>query len=140
MGVVRARSVMYVSLLGVVAALVVALVTGPLSQADNGASSSIPAIAGTPTVNAGVEVPSLRTAVSRTYRRSDGSFRSVISAGPMNFRDASGVWQPIDTRLKSDGAGGLQTTAAATQVALPAGLDDPAKMSSAAGWVGVPPL
>src|SRR5262245_31657636 len=45
------------------------------------------------------EVVRLRTPNSRTFQRSDGRMETRISSAPMNFRDASGAWQPIDNTL-----------------------------------------
>ena len=43
-----------------------------------------------------VEVSSLRTRYSRTYRNPEGFLEAAVSVGPVNFQDASGAWQPID--------------------------------------------
>jgi hypothetical protein len=128
---VRARSVLLVSLVGAVAAFAVALLVGASSRADDSAgaaSTTAPAFAAPPSGSG--DVASLRTENSRTYRRADGFYTAEISARPVNFRGATGAWKPIDTDLKPAAGGGLETTAAATVVALPASLDDPAKVST----------
>jgi hypothetical protein len=43
-----------------------------------------------------VEVSSLRTRYSRTYRNPEGFLEAAVSVGPVNFQDAGGAWQPID--------------------------------------------
>jgi RHS repeat-associated protein len=45
------------------------------------------------------ELTGKRTEFSRTYALPDGDRQSVISAEPVNYRDASGHWQPIDTAV-----------------------------------------
>ena len=45
------------------------------------------------------EVASLRTERSRTYQKPDGSFSLQLSQTRVNFQDAGGNWQPIDTAL-----------------------------------------
>jgi RHS repeat-associated protein len=46
-----------------------------------------------------VEVISLRTAYSSTFRNPDGSMSDVVHAIPVHYQDASGAWQDIDTSL-----------------------------------------
>jgi hypothetical protein len=46
-----------------------------------------------------LELPGKRTATSSTYLNHDGSFTTVVAPQPVNYRDASGAWQPIDTTL-----------------------------------------
>jgi RHS repeat-associated protein len=129
----RSRSVLLVSMLGCVAALLVALSMGQASEAGRAVPTAKQAArAGAPI---GREVPSLRTETSRTFRQADGSLTARISAGAVNYRDAGGTWKPIDTTLRPDGRGGLASTAAAAEVALPPSLDDPAKVTDGDRWV-----
>jgi RHS repeat-associated protein len=123
-------SVLLVAMAGCVAALLVALLVGSSSLAEQ--SSGTPSFAAP---SGGVEVASLRTENSRTYRGPDGSLVARVSQDPVNFRDGSGAWQPIDTALRSDGSGGLETTASAAEVSLPKSLDDPAKVADGSRWV-----
>ena len=53
-----------------------------------------------------LELPGKRTAASSTYLNPDGSFTTVVAARPVNYRDAAGDWQPIDTTLVPSGASG----------------------------------
>ena len=46
-----------------------------------------------------VEVPSLRTETSRTVQNPDGSFTAEVSSNAMNYKDATGGWQPINSQL-----------------------------------------
>ncbi len=46
------------------------------------------------------ELTSRRTANTRVYRMSNGTFQADISAGPVNYRDARGRWQPISTAIR----------------------------------------
>lgn len=68
----------------------------------------------------GVEVPQLRTENSRTYRRPDGSMQARISTTPLNYRDASGAWKPIDNELRTLPNGSLENRASSFKVRLPA--------------------
>ncbi|MEV6110084.1 DNRLRE domain-containing protein [Streptomyces sp. NPDC051940] len=52
------------------------------------------------------ELTKRRTAHSSFYRMSDGSVREVVSAAPVHYRDAKGVWRDIDPavrKLRHDG-------------------------------------
>lgn len=51
------------------------------------------------------EIVAERDARSRTYANEDGTRTSEISTDPVNYRDAHGDWQPIDTTLVQDGDG-----------------------------------
>jgi RHS repeat-associated protein len=47
----------------------------------------------------GRELLDERTRTSRTYLRDDGSRLAILSAAPVNFRDGTGAWRPIDNTL-----------------------------------------
>ena len=61
--------------------------------------------------NADGEIPSLRTPTSSVYRNPDGSYRRVINAGLVNYKDSGGSWQKIDTTLTPTADGGVRNTA-----------------------------
>jgi RHS repeat-associated protein len=46
------------------------------------------------------ELPERRTANARFYQLSDGRVQAEISTGPVNYRDGSGRYQPIDTTVR----------------------------------------
>lgn len=46
------------------------------------------------------------TQTSDFYQNTDGSITEKFAEGPVNFRDASGAWQPIDTTLVRAKGGG----------------------------------
>ncbi|HEX8008988.1 MAG TPA: DNRLRE domain-containing protein, partial [Trebonia sp.] len=46
------------------------------------------------------ELAAKRTEFSRTYALSDGQQQAVISAGPVNYQDPAGRWQPINTAVR----------------------------------------
>lgn len=81
------------------------------------------------------EVISMRTATSRTYRNTDGSFREVITAGLVNFKDANGRWQKIDTTLVPEsGNAYVRNAAGPLQLELPGDASgSPVVVSSASG-------
>ncbi|MEJ7567739.1 MAG: DNRLRE domain-containing protein [Gaiellaceae bacterium] len=45
------------------------------------------------------EVPSKRTATTRTFKNTNGLFKTEAFAGAINFRDEQGAWQPIESEL-----------------------------------------
>ncbi|WP_234435897.1 DUF6531 domain-containing protein [Streptomyces sp. NRRL S-813] len=51
------------------------------------------------------EIASERDARSRTYANEDGTRTTEISTEPVNYRDARGVWRPINTSLVEDHGG-----------------------------------
>jgi hypothetical protein len=50
------------------------------------------------------ELPALRSRTSRTYLLASGDYRAEVSAGSLNYKDAQGLWQPIDNTLVASGA------------------------------------
>src|SRR5262249_19009364 len=57
-----------------------------------------PGVAGGPAPGA-LELPGKRTASSNSYLNPDGSYTTVVAPQPVNYRDAAGEWQRIDTTL-----------------------------------------
>ncbi len=70
-------------------------------------------------VNANGEVPSLRTRSSQTFERS-GVMKTVVATMPVNYRDASGDWLPIDDSLVKQAGGGYRNAADDFSVSIPA--------------------
>ena len=58
------------------------------------------------------EVVASRTETSRTFRLTDGSLRTELHLAPVNYRDASGDWMPIDSTLRRRADGSLENRAA----------------------------
>ncbi len=52
------------------------------------------------------EIVEARTEVSKDFREADGSVRTEVYSGPVNYQDDSGAWQAIDTTLRTDGEPG----------------------------------
>src|SRR5574344_121474 len=49
------------------------------------------------------EIVAQRTQYSKHFRNADGSFTAIVTAGStLNYQDASGQWQTIDTRIVSN--------------------------------------
>src|SRR3954452_252683 len=73
-----------------------------------------------------LELPGKRTATSTTYLNADGSYTAVVAPHAVNYRDASGLYQPIDTSLVSSGAAGYayQNAAGPFRVLFKNGADD----------------
>ena len=79
--------------------------------------------AGKPVPSARTEVPGRRTENSRTFANPDGSFSQEFSAGRMNYLDAKGTWQPIDTTLITDEVNGYSLRTKANDIELRLGPD-----------------
>jgi RHS repeat-associated protein len=62
------------------------------------------------------ETPDKRTEHSRTYAEKDGSFTTELSEGRLNFKDAKGKWQPLDTDLVVDETDGYNLRVSANDV------------------------
>jgi RHS repeat-associated protein len=75
----------------------------------------------------GEEVVSLRTRHSRTFVTKEGTYRRETALSPLNFRDASGQWQPIDSTLVP-APGGFVNKASDVRVHLPADLAAPVRV------------
>ena len=52
-----------------------------------------------------------RDATSVMWRNPNGSYTARMYDAPVNYKDANGSWQAIDTRLVSDGQGGFTNKA-----------------------------
>jgi hypothetical protein len=75
-------------------------------------------------VNPGGELVERRTETTRTFATDSCAFQTVFYDAPVNFRDANGAWQAIDTSLVPGGRAGvaLRNAAGPVQVSLPAAL------------------
>ena len=76
--------------------------TLPLKFVDTGSGSAVsirPSITIPKAPSVATEVPSKRTQYSRTVANPDGSFTLQEGQTRLNYRDASGNWQPIDVTL-----------------------------------------
>jgi RHS repeat-associated protein len=118
--------------LGVVVAMVASLWVVSLASAAGGptghglglaaGSSALDAKAagfGTPS---GSDVAGLRTATSDTWQSSNGLYTTRVFDSPINYRDSSGGWKPIDNSLVADpaaGSGAVQNQANSWKVRLP---------------------
>ena len=83
----------------------------------------------------GADIASERTVFTRTYRRADGSKLLRAFTTPVNFRDASGKLQQIDTTLRAGAAGALVNRAGGGSLQLPKTLADPVVVGDAEQWV-----
>jgi hypothetical protein len=52
------------------------------------------------------EIVSLRSRTSRTYLTERGQYEADVYAGPINYKDGGGTWQPIDNSLVPSAAVG----------------------------------
>lgn len=94
-----------------------------------------PGLAGAAPARSGPEVEALRTEHSRTFRGSDGTLTARVYGAPVNFRDAAGGWQAIDSRLQAVGDR-LVNRANAYKLELPRELSaGPVKFADGDRWV-----
>lgn len=109
------------------------------AEPTNTPATALPAtVAGAPAPQAR-EVPGLRTERSRTVEIPGHGFRTTVSGAPVNYRDARGGWQPIDTTLVRDGAS-WRPKAAGWTAELPATLGAaPITVYSGGRWVSLAP-
>lgn len=98
--------------------MVLAFVCSALVGVDE--AHARPATAKGSAVALGPEVVGLRTEHSRTFRLADGSLQAQISASPLNFRDGSGSWTPIDNEFRRQSDGSLRNTAGPATIVVPA--------------------
>ncbi|MBS1870475.1 MAG: DNRLRE domain-containing protein [Actinobacteria bacterium] len=108
---------------------------GDASAADPGGGP--PRMDVTAPFRGGHEIPSLRTANSRTYVAPNGMHVARVSAGPVNFKDADGNWQPIDPRLEREGSSWVNR-ANAFQIQIPTSLGDgPVRVARHGRWIAM---
>lgn len=86
------------------------------------------------------ELVGRRTGHSRTYVQPDGSYRTVLAALPLNFKNGKGELAKIDTSLVKAPAAAAPTAfltaAGPAALSVPARADGPARVSSVDGsWV-----
>src|SRR5205814_916062 len=127
----------------------VALSASPAAGAGSQPPSPPTDFRGSPSANPGLHLPaapaplqvaadgeviSLRSANGRVYQNADGTLRQILSAGPLNFKDAAGNWQKIDSTLVPDAAtqGDMRNAAGPLLLDLPSDLGrSPIRVSSA---------
>lgn len=87
------------------------------------------------------ELPSLRTATSRTFLLSDGQHETRIFEVPVNYRDKD-AWKPIDEELTELPGGAVSNGANSFDLHLPEDLDQaPVRVDLADGqWISQRPL
>ena len=64
------------------------------------------------------ELTGMRNQYSSTYLLDNGFYRTVFSQEPVHFKDASGIWQAIDTTLAAGKQGEFVTRAAPVAVTI----------------------
>jgi RHS repeat-associated protein len=131
--------VLLVSLLGVVAAWIVALTVGTFSEAADSSPPNASAVQKTLTPSAhqkdlGAEVVGERTASSSTFEGADGRMTTRIYPQPVHFRDGD-VWRSIDNTLVDGDAGFVHRRANDGDVQIPRSLDRPFTVSKDGAWV-----
>lgn len=83
------------------------------------------------------ELPSLRTALTRTYELADGRRLTKAFLAPVNYRDAKGDWKAIDSTLERTASGDLGAKAVGYGLELPArvGGADPVRIEDGGEFV-----
>ncbi|HEU5143410.1 MAG TPA: hypothetical protein VFU04_09665, partial [Solirubrobacterales bacterium] len=83
-----------------------------------------------------VELESRRTASSRTFALSNGSYETRIYQAPVHYREVDGQWSPIDETLRPDGRSALSNGANSFDLDLPARLGaGPVQLAFDGGWI-----
>ena len=87
------------------------------------------------------ELSERSTATSDTYLLSNGSLETRLFQVPINYRDESGEWQPIDQELQQSADGSITNGDSSFNLHLPDDLDQaPVKLSVADQWVSQIPV
>jgi RHS repeat-associated protein len=106
----------------------IALASAESGEATTPTSSASPAPMGT-------EIPSARTADSRTYELPDGHQEVRIYTSPVNYQDAEGNWKPIGDPLHETEEG-FGNGSNAFDLSLPTQIDaEPLLLSAEGQWV-----
>ena len=79
-----------------------------------------------------VRVAAKSTATSTYFSNADGTYTRKFAPGPVNYRDASGNWQPIDTTVRLSGDGRWRERANSTSLSLAPFADGSSLVSFAA--------
>lgn len=74
---------------------------------------------------AGEEAVSLRTRMSKTFVRDNGTYTTALFSAPVHYRDRAGRWQPIDNALVHRTGGGYENRSNDVKIEVPADLEDP---------------
>jgi hypothetical protein len=137
-GFSEAPTKLIVSLIATVLLIVVAF--SGLALGSDGASEGELALSLSPEPTVVAEVVDERTAISRTFRLSDGQLETRIYQTPVNYRDAEGDWRPIEQELQQSTSGRVSNGDNAFDVQLPEDLDQaPAKLSIDGEWISQMP-
>lgn len=95
----------------------------PDPQYATGPVGTLPGGSFPPGANVIAELPGLRTATSRSFLTATGSHVLMSYAGPVNYKDAKGAFQPIDdTALPTSSGGGWHNTASSYHGNVPSSL------------------
>jgi RHS repeat-associated protein len=87
------------------------------------------------------ELPDRRTTSSRTFELSNGQFETRLFEVPVNYRDETGDWKPIDEELMELPGGTISNGANSFDVHLPEDLNDaPVRVSLGDEWVSQVPI
>jgi RHS repeat-associated protein len=127
-----------IRLIAALAAVLLALVATSVAFAqenDGGQDSVDPALSAPPS-EAGVEVPSKRTATSQTFELANGELETRTYGAPVNYRDENGDWQPIGEGFEELAAGKLSNGPNSFDASLPDRLGEgPVRLSQEGQWV-----
>lgn len=88
------------------------------------------------------ELVRLRTAYASVFAQTDGTYKEVVSAAPVHYKDASGAWQNIDNTLVPSSRKGYaeKNKANSWTVDLPPSLAQPIWMTASNGSLGFQPV
>jgi YD repeat-containing protein len=108
---------------GVLAGLAIAYPSRALARRPGRIPWTVPApTAAAKRVKVVRELTKLRTASSDTFLLADGSREVVVYDHPVNYRTASGAWQPLNETLRESAGGSFQPTSSPLALSLPSSL------------------
>lgn len=108
-----------IRLVAFVLAMLLAVGSG-IAFAEQGQPDQASEVPSSPlTLEPGPEIPSARTATSRTFRLEDGTREARIYEHPINYLDAEGEWQPIENGLEETADGAITNDENAFDLRLP---------------------
>jgi RHS repeat-associated protein len=89
------------------------------AQGDSETGAADPSLNGPAPSEAGVEIKSQRTATSDTFLLPDGSREARVYDTPINYKDESGEWEPIESELEQAADGAISNEANSFELSLP---------------------
>lgn len=127
-----------IRLIGFIVVLLLVVGTGVAlaDKEDAGEASEAAALRAAPEPSEGVELAGRRTSTSQTFLLSDEQLETRVYASPINYKDSSGDWKPIENGFEELPNGQLTNGANSFDVSLPEQLGEGSvRLSEDGQWV-----